>query len=225
LTTTTTTTLTRASLFDVRAAQVRWTDELRPKLRPIPTFDGPGVPLTSLSSDSQTLAAFSPPLLFPISFLTTTAMFASFRSLPRSLRFVALTGLGGGGAYYFFVPPNAPDPRDVTRRYKVPPPWTPPPREELLQKLRRSANTGDLQEELDFLVIGGGATSAGVALDAVTRGLKVTLVERHDFSSGAAFPSSLTPTPSMTFLIDGMQGRPPNRPNSSTEACGTSKRQ
>lgn len=114
-------------------------------------------------------------------------MYASFRTLPRSLRFAIVAGLGSGGAYYFLVPPTAPDPRDVTRRYKVPPPWTPPPREELLQKLRRSGNRGS-QEEFDLLVIGGGATGAGVALDAVTRGLKVALVERNDFSSGAPSP-------------------------------------
>jgi len=114
-------------------------------------------------------------------------MFALFRTLPRSLHFVTIVGLGGGGAYYFLVPPNAPDPRDVTRRYKVPPPWTPPPRKELLQKLSRSGNS---QEEFDLLVIGGGATGAGVALDAVTRGLKVALVERHGFSSGSSSKST-----------------------------------
>lgn len=39
--------------------------------------------------------------------------------------------------------------------------------------------------EFDILIIGGGATGAGVAVDAATRGLKVALVERDDFSSGA----------------------------------------
>jgi len=48
----------------------------------------------------------------------------------------------------------------------------------------REAGTG-LEDEFDLLVIGGGATGPGVALDAVTRGLKVVLVERGDFSSGA----------------------------------------
>ena len=40
-------------------------------------------------------------------------------------------------------------------------------------------------DEFDVLIIGGGATGAGVAVDAATRGLKVALVERDDFSSGA----------------------------------------
>lgn len=46
------------------------------------------------------------------------------------------------------------------------------------------------QEEYDLLVIGGGATGAGIALDAVTRGLKVAMVERDDFSSGTSSKST-----------------------------------
>ncbi|XP_022990271.1 glycerol-3-phosphate dehydrogenase SDP6, mitochondrial-like isoform X2 [Cucurbita maxima] len=43
---------------------------------------------------------------------------------------------------------------------------------------------------LDILVIGGGATGCGVALDAVTRGLRVGLVEREDFASGTSSRST-----------------------------------
>lgn len=43
---------------------------------------------------------------------------------------------------------------------------------------------------LDVLVIGGGATGSGVALDAATRGLRVGLVEREDFSSGTSSRST-----------------------------------
>lgn len=43
---------------------------------------------------------------------------------------------------------------------------------------------------LDVLVIGGGATGAGAALDAVTRGLNVGLVEREDFASGTSSRST-----------------------------------
>eukprot|EP01132_Coremiostelium_polycephalum_P003316 gene3316-4155_t len=46
------------------------------------------------------------------------------------------------------------------------------------------------KEELDLIVIGGGATGAGVALDAQTRGLKVALFERDDFSSGTSSRST-----------------------------------
>lgn len=42
----------------------------------------------------------------------------------------------------------------------------------------------------DLLVIGGGATGAGIALDAATRGLKVALVERDDYSSGTSSKST-----------------------------------
>uniref|UniRef100_A0A7N4PPR8 Glycerol-3-phosphate dehydrogenase n=1 Tax=Sarcophilus harrisii TaxID=9305 RepID=A0A7N4PPR8_SARHA len=44
--------------------------------------------------------------------------------------------------------------------------------------------------EFDILVIGGGATGAGCALDAVTRGLRTALVERDDFSSGTSSRST-----------------------------------
>lgn len=45
-------------------------------------------------------------------------------------------------------------------------------------------------EEFDLLVIGGGATGAGIALDAATRGLKVAMVERDDFASGTSSKST-----------------------------------
>ncbi|KAL1957905.1 hypothetical protein VTO42DRAFT_5470 [Malbranchea cinnamomea] len=49
----------------------------------------------------------------------------------------------------------------------------------------------DLEHQpYDLLVIGGGATGSGIALDAATRGLKVALVERDDFSSGTSSKST-----------------------------------
>lgn len=45
-------------------------------------------------------------------------------------------------------------------------------------------------EPYDLLVIGGGATGTGIALDAATRGLKVALVERDDFASGTSSKST-----------------------------------
>jgi len=45
-------------------------------------------------------------------------------------------------------------------------------------------------EELDILVIGGGVTGAGCALDAVTRGLGTGLIEKRDFASGTSSRSS-----------------------------------
>jgi len=39
-------------------------------------------------------------------------------------------------------------------------------------------------ETFDLVVIGGGVTGAGVALDAASRGLRTALIERDDFASG-----------------------------------------
>jgi glycerol-3-phosphate dehydrogenase len=46
------------------------------------------------------------------------------------------------------------------------------------------------EEQFDVLVIGGGITGAGVALDAASRGLKTALVEKCDFASGTSSKSS-----------------------------------
>ncbi|KAE8278295.1 Glycerol-3-phosphate dehydrogenase, mitochondrial [Larimichthys crocea] len=56
----------------------------------------------------------------------------------------------------------------------------------------RQAQLAALQntEEFDVLVVGGGATGVGCALDAVTRNLKTALVERSDFSSGTSSRST-----------------------------------
>ena len=45
-------------------------------------------------------------------------------------------------------------------------------------------------KEFDVLVVGGGITGAGVALDAATRGLSTALVEQRDFGSGTSSRSS-----------------------------------
>lgn len=45
-------------------------------------------------------------------------------------------------------------------------------------------------ETFDVLIIGGGATGAGCALDSVSRGLKTALVEMDDFSSGTSSRST-----------------------------------
>jgi glycerol-3-phosphate dehydrogenase len=55
----------------------------------------------------------------------------------------------------------------------------------------RAANLERLSSEtFDLLVIGGGVTGAGVALDAASRGLSTALVERADFASGTSSKSS-----------------------------------
>ena len=108
-----------------------------------------------------------------------------------------------GGYYYLNSGPSYPVPTVQTRR--PPPPWTPPSRKQMLDALKASSRPGTVQSrsvsdnrtttgvpgvdededtEFDLLIVGGGASGAGVAADAVTRGLKVALVERDDFSSG-----------------------------------------
>ncbi len=46
------------------------------------------------------------------------------------------------------------------------------------------------KERFDVLVIGGGITGAGVALDAAARGMRTALVEGRDFASGTSSQSS-----------------------------------
>lgn len=55
-------------------------------------------------------------------------------------------------------------------------------REESLHRLKT--------ESFDCLVVGGGATGGGVALDAASRGLRVALLERFDFASGTSSRST-----------------------------------
>ena len=60
-----------------------------------------------------------------------------------------------------------------------------------LNPQQRAAAISTLQsEEFDILVIGGGVNGVGVALDAVTRGLKVALVESQDLAAGTSSRSS-----------------------------------
>ena len=58
-------------------------------------------------------------------------------------------------------------------------------------------------ETFDLVVIGGGVTGAGVALDAASRGLKVALVERDDFSSGTSSKSSKLIHGGLRYLQQG----------------------
>jgi glycerol-3-phosphate dehydrogenase len=60
------------------------------------------------------------------------------------------------------------------------------PRASALERLAETS--GD--SPLDVLVIGGGVTGAGIALDAASRGMRVGLVERSDFASGTSSKSS-----------------------------------
>ena len=57
--------------------------------------------------------------------------------------------------------------------------------------LERQKTIGNLEsEEFDLVVIGGGITGGGIALDAASRGLKVVLLEKGDFASGTSSKST-----------------------------------
>ena len=55
---------------------------------------------------------------------------------------------------------------------------------------RADALSALAEEQFDVVVVGGGITGAGVALDAATRGYSVALVERADFAAGTSSRSS-----------------------------------
>ena len=61
-----------------------------------------------------------------------------------------------------------------------------PSRQEQLQRLAQSSPSSPY----DVLIIGGGATGTGIALDAITRGLKTALVEAEDFAAGTSSRST-----------------------------------
>ena len=58
-------------------------------------------------------------------------------------------------------------------------------------QLNRFDNISKLRNEVyDLVIVGGGATGSAVALDGASRGLKVALIERNDFSSGTSSRST-----------------------------------
>lgn len=59
------------------------------------------------------------------------------------------------------------------------------------------------EESFDVVVIGGGVTGAGVALDAAARGLRTALVEAHDLGSGSSSASSKLVHGGLRYLSSG----------------------
>lgn len=60
-------------------------------------------------------------------------------------------------------------------------------------------------EVFDLIIIGGGATGSGLALDAATRGYKVALVEAEDFASGASSRSTKLIHGGVRYLEDAVK--------------------
>ncbi|KAH7037970.1 uncharacterized protein B0I36DRAFT_359589 [Microdochium trichocladiopsis] len=109
---------------------------------------------------------------------------ADSRLLRRLAIPTTVAAVGGGALYFTYRPRNIPGFEDAA----VAPPYYSADgtfRMPLFPKVNTKPG-----EEYDVLIIGGGATGAGVALDAVTRGLKVAVAERDDFSSGTSSKST-----------------------------------
>src|SRR5712672_240430 len=58
-------------------------------------------------------------------------------------------------------------------------------------------------ETFDLLVLGGGITGAGVALDATLRGFRVALIDKGDFASGTSSVSSKLVHGGLRYLEHG----------------------
>lgn len=61
----------------------------------------------------------------------------------------------------------------------------------------------DKSKVWDFIIIGGGATGAGVAVDAASRGYEVLLLEQHDFAKGTSSRSTKLVHGGVRYLQQG----------------------
>src|SRR5690625_7735851 len=69
---------------------------------------------------------------------------------------------------------------------------------------KRQTILKDLKDKpLDILVIGGGITGAGIALDAVTRGMRIGLVDMQDFAAGTSSRSTKLVHGGLRYLKQG----------------------
>ena len=77
-----------------------------------------------------------------------------------------------------------------------------------LNAARRNADLSALADgaPTDVVVIGGGITGVGIALDAVSRGLRVALVEKHDLAFGTSRWSSKLVHGGLRYLATGNVG-------------------
>jgi glycerol-3-phosphate dehydrogenase len=78
----------------------------------------------------------------------------------------------------------------LTRTPQGGPESSPVPKEAPRGKAIGEYGSSDDEDVFDLLIVGGGATGAGTALDAASRGLKVACVERDDFASGTSSKST-----------------------------------
>ena len=75
------------------------------------------------------------------------------------------------------------------------------------KRMSRAQALRDLQSQpLDILIVGGGIVGSGVARDAAMRGLRVGLVEQHDFAFGTSSRSSRLLHGGLRYLAQGRIG-------------------
>lgn len=92
----------------------------------------------------------------------------------------------------------------MTRPLPAVPPGAP---SSMLNAARRNAEIhSSADREVDLVVIGGGITGVGVALDAATRGLSVVLLERDDLAQGTSRWSSKLVHGGLRYLASGQVG-------------------
>jgi len=72
-----------------------------------------------------------------------------------------------------------------------------------MQRETMVRNVRERQEPWDIVVIGGGATGVGVAVDAAARGLSVALLEAHDFGKGTSSRSTKLVHGGVRYLEQG----------------------
>ncbi len=84
----------------------------------------------------------------------------------------------------------------------------PVPGDASLNAARRTRELAELDghSPVDVLVVGGGVTGAGVALDAASRGLSVVLIEKHDLAFGTSRWSSKLVHGGLRYLASGAVG-------------------
>lgn len=100
---------------------------------------------------------------------------------------VALVGVAGGVATFTLLYTNS---REGQKRFSVGAADSVNVRTHTPLPTRAQQIAALQTTDFDVLVIGGGATGAGCALDAATRGLKTAMVELDDFSSGTSSRST-----------------------------------
>ena len=75
-----------------------------------------------------------------------------------------------------------------------------------MERKRNLERVADGEKLWDLIVIGGGASGLGVALDALSRGLSVVLLEKADFAKGTSSRSTKLVHGGVRYLAQGDVG-------------------